>query len=60
MNTSQPLETPESIARAKSQSITGELGEIADIVPLVQFLVSPQAQWITAQTIFINGGMITR
>jgi NAD(P)-dependent dehydrogenase (short-subunit alcohol dehydrogenase family) len=38
----------------------GQLGEITDIVPLVKFLVSPEAGWVTAQTIFINGGFLTR
>lgn len=55
-----PVESPESIAAVKRQSINGELGEVADIVPLVRFLVTPEARWITAQTIFINGGLITR
>jgi NAD(P)-dependent dehydrogenase (short-subunit alcohol dehydrogenase family) len=34
------------------------LGEVADIVYLEVF-VSPEAGWITAQTIFINGGFLT-
>jgi hypothetical protein len=28
-------------------------------VPLAKFLVSPEAGWVTAQTIFINGGFLT-
>ena len=55
-----PAETPESIAWLKQQSYNGELGKIEDIVPLIQFLVSPAARWITAQTIFINGGFLAR
>lgn len=31
-----------------------------DIVPIVEFLALPSAQWITGQTIWINGGYLTR
>jgi hypothetical protein len=41
-------------------SINGKLGEVKDIVPLVKLLVSPAGCWITAQTIFINGGYVAR
>jgi NAD(P)-dependent dehydrogenase (short-subunit alcohol dehydrogenase family) len=41
-------------------SINGKLGEVKDIVPLVKFLVSPEANWVTAQMIFINGGFLAR
>jgi NAD(P)-dependent dehydrogenase (short-subunit alcohol dehydrogenase family) len=62
LNTSffYPAETSESTEYFKSQSINGKLGEIKDIVPLAKFLVSPEAGWVTAQTIFINGGFLTR
>ena len=33
------------------------LGEITDVAPLVAFLCRPEAGWITAQTIRVNGGM---
>jgi NAD(P)-dependent dehydrogenase (short-subunit alcohol dehydrogenase family) len=62
LNTSffYPAETTESTEFFKQQSINGQLGEIKDIVPLAKFLVSPEAGWVTAQTIFINGGFLTR
>jgi NAD(P)-dependent dehydrogenase (short-subunit alcohol dehydrogenase family) len=62
INTSffHPAETPESTEWLKSQSMNGQLGEVSDIVPLVRFLVSPEARWVTAQTIFINGGFVAR
>ena len=41
-------------------SMNGKLGEVRDIVPLVKLLVSPEGGWITAQTIFINGGYVAR
>lgn len=55
-----PAETPESVEFLKHMSVTGELGKIEQIVPLIEFLVSPSAQWVTAQTIFINGGFLAR
>lgn len=53
-------ETPESVARATQASVAGRLGHISDIIPLIEFLASPQSQWITAQTLFINGGYLAR
>jgi len=53
-------ETPESMARAATASIAGRLGHVDDVVPLIEFLASPQSQWITAQTLFINGGYLAR
>jgi NAD(P)-dependent dehydrogenase (short-subunit alcohol dehydrogenase family) len=62
LNTSffYPAETDVATAFHKSMSVTGALGEVKDIVPLVKLLVSPEGRWITAQTIFINGGYIAR
>jgi NAD(P)-dependent dehydrogenase (short-subunit alcohol dehydrogenase family) len=62
LNTSffYPAETPESTEFFKTMSINGKLGEVKDIVPLVKFLVSPEGCWVTAQTIFINGGFLAR
>jgi len=53
-------ETPEAVARATTASVAGRLGNIEDIVPLIEFLASPQSQWVTAQTLFINGGYLAR
>lgn len=52
-----PVETPASIAGAKSRAVGNRLGEIEDVAPLVAFLCGPQARWITAQTLRVNGGM---
>lgn len=35
----------------------GRLGEVEDIAPVVAFLVSPEAGWITGQVLRINGGL---
>jgi NAD(P)-dependent dehydrogenase (short-subunit alcohol dehydrogenase family) len=62
LNTSffYPPETDDATEFHKSMSINGKLGEVKDIVPLVKLLVSPEGCWITAQTIFINGGYVAR
>jgi NAD(P)-dependent dehydrogenase (short-subunit alcohol dehydrogenase family) len=62
LNTSffYPAETDDATDFHKSMSINGKLGEVKDIVPLVKLLVSPAGCWITAQTIFINGGYVAR
>jgi NAD(P)-dependent dehydrogenase (short-subunit alcohol dehydrogenase family) len=53
-----PAETDENIAWLKSMSINGDIGEPIDIVPVIRFLASPEAKWITAQTIYANGGLV--
>ncbi len=55
-----PAETDASTEFLKSMSVTGKLGTVEQIVPTIEFLVSPEAQWITAQTIFVNGGFVSR
>ncbi len=53
------VETDETIAWLKSMTINGDLGEPRDIVPVMRFLVAPETRWVTAQTIYCNGGMIS-
>jgi NAD(P)-dependent dehydrogenase (short-subunit alcohol dehydrogenase family) len=53
-------ETPQSTAYATQASVAKRLGTIDDIVPVIEFLASPRSQWVTAQTIFVNGGYLTR
>jgi 3-oxoacyl-[acyl-carrier protein] reductase len=53
-------ETEASAQFASRLSVAGRLGEwdeIIPIIPIVAFLCTPDAQWITAQTIRANGGM---
>jgi NAD(P)-dependent dehydrogenase (short-subunit alcohol dehydrogenase family) len=52
-------ETPETIAWLSGMTINGDLGEPADVVPVVRFLAAPETRWVTAQTIYVNGGMIS-
>jgi NAD(P)-dependent dehydrogenase (short-subunit alcohol dehydrogenase family) len=51
-------ETPETIDWLSGMTISGELGDPADVVPVMRFLASPEARWVTAQTVYVNGGMI--
>ncbi len=53
-------ETPETTRFVSNLSVAGRLGQISDIVPVVEFLALPSSQWITGQTIWINGGYLTR
>lgn len=53
-------ETEQSAAYAARLSTEQRLGAIEDIVPLVGFLADPSSQWINGQTIWINGGYLTR
>lgn len=53
-----PAETDGNLAWLKSMSINGDIGEPTDIVPLMRFLASDEARWITAQTVYANGGLV--
>ncbi|KAF9926503.1 hypothetical protein FBU30_003942 [Linnemannia zychae] len=53
-------ETKESVALFSSLSMNGKLGDPKDIAPIIEFLASPDSRWITAQTIFVNGGLAAR
>jgi 3-oxoacyl-[acyl-carrier protein] reductase len=35
----------------------GRLGSVADVVPLIRFLLSPEACFITGQTLVVDGGL---
>jgi NAD(P)-dependent dehydrogenase (short-subunit alcohol dehydrogenase family) len=52
-------ENDETLAWLAGQTISGELGDPADVVPVMRFLAASDARWVTAQTIFVNGGMIS-
>ncbi len=41
-------------------AVANRIGQINDVVPLVAFLVSPQSQWLTGQTFWVNGGYYSR
>jgi NAD(P)-dependent dehydrogenase (short-subunit alcohol dehydrogenase family) len=50
-------ETDESTAFFGTLTPFGRLGVWPEIVPTIAFLATPDAHWITGQTIRINGGM---
>jgi NAD(P)-dependent dehydrogenase (short-subunit alcohol dehydrogenase family) len=54
------METPQSTAFAANLSVAGRLGKESDITPVVEFLAGPQSQWVTGQTLWVNGGYLTR
>ncbi|MEV4094186.1 SDR family oxidoreductase [Streptosporangium saharense] len=47
---------PEAVAALESITALGRLGEPEDVADVVTFLASPQARWITGQTIDVSGG----
>ncbi|WP_305984160.1 SDR family oxidoreductase [Roseibium sp. MMSF_3544] len=53
-------ETEQSAAYAARLSTEQRLGAIEDIVPIVAFLASAESQWVNGQTVWINGGYLTR
>ena len=63
-----PIDTPffhsqeneRSTAYAANLATEKRLGDVSDIVPLLEFLSMPESQWINGQTLFINGGYLTR
>lgn len=48
----------QQIETIRSMNAFGRLGEPDDIASVVLFLASPQSQWVTGQTIRINGGFV--
>ena len=50
--------TQEQIETLRKMNAFGRLGEATDIANVVLFLASEDSQWITGQTIRINGGLI--
>jgi 3-oxoacyl-[acyl-carrier protein] reductase len=50
-------ETPESIAAAALHSPRGRLGLPSDIAPVVSWLISDEAEWVSGQTVRANGAM---
>ncbi|KAI9287976.1 hypothetical protein BC943DRAFT_357699 [Umbelopsis sp. AD052] len=63
-----PIDTPFFHGQESKESVDfftnavplKRLGKVTDVVPVVEFLCLPESQWVTAQTILINGGLISR
>jgi NAD(P)-dependent dehydrogenase (short-subunit alcohol dehydrogenase family) len=52
-------ENDETIAWLSGMTISGDLGDPIDVVPVMRFLAAPETRWVTAQTVYVNGGMIS-
>lgn len=52
-------ENDETIAWLSGMTISGDLGDPVDVVPVMSFLAAPETRWVTAQTVYVNGGMIS-
>ncbi|WP_025716518.1 SDR family oxidoreductase [Paenibacillus sp. 1-18] len=50
--------TAQQIEGMKKLNAFGRLGEPEDIADVIEFLVSAKSQWVTGQTIRVNGGFI--
>lgn len=50
--------TEQQIEGLKQSIALGRIGEPEDIANVIEFLVSEKSQWITGQTIRVNGGFI--
>jgi NAD(P)-dependent dehydrogenase (short-subunit alcohol dehydrogenase family) len=56
----EELRTPEKLARIARHYPAGRLGTPEDIAAAVAFLCSPEASYITGQTLSVSGGYTTR
>ena len=54
------LEAPDYAATWSPLTPMGRIGQPADVAAAVCFLAAPQAEFITGQTLFVDGGLFTR
>ncbi len=50
--------TEQQIEGMKKMNAFGRIGEPEDIASVIEFLVSDKSQWVTGQTLRVNGGFI--
>lgn len=54
-----PAESDANIDWLESMSINGQIGRGDDILPVARLLVLPESRWTTAQTLYVNGGILS-
>ena len=52
--------TPEVKERILSRIPLGRMGEIEDLIPAAVYLASPASDFVTGQTIFVDGGWVAK
>lgn len=50
------VEDPEKAKRFIERMVLGRLGEPEDVAPVIVFLASPEAEFITGATVAVDGG----
>ncbi|MCX7622063.1 MAG: SDR family oxidoreductase [Acidimicrobiales bacterium] len=50
---------PELVARLARRYPVGRIGRPSDVAPAVVYLASPEAEWVTGQTLPVSGGYTT-
>ena len=53
------VENPISLKASEKMHPVGRIGEPKDITNAIQFLINPKNNWITGQTLSLDGGMST-
>lgn len=51
-------ETPESVAYISQLAPMGRLGKVEELIPVVRMIVSPEAQWLNGETLYVNNGYL--
>ena len=44
---------------SKNMHPIAKIGDSSDIIPVIKWLLSPEAKWVTGQTIHVDGGLST-
>lgn len=57
--TPDTAEVREQFAALARRYPTGRVGRAGDVAPAVLYLCSPEAEWVTGQTLAVNGGYVT-
>jgi NAD(P)-dependent dehydrogenase (short-subunit alcohol dehydrogenase family) len=53
-------EAPDYAAAWAPLTPLGRIGQVGDVAAAVVFLASPQAEFITGQTLYVDGGLLSQ